>query len=211
MKPLDMYKDAVMRRAEKKRHERRTARKRLLAVCIPLCLCIGIAAAAALPHMLPISSDGTAALHEGNRMPSASDSLFAAVSVNNGQSEQTVTDPAQLDTLYTAVKTLCELTDITVASGGDETSDYMDAPLYGVGIPEIAGDHTDGEDAEFAENSNQLGYRLCFYGAHENSVTDDAVYTLQGNLLTDCSSGETQLLTTDQLHELTSLLEEVLA
>lgn len=60
MKDLQQYKDAVLKRAEEKRREQQRARRRTLALCVPLCVCAVIVGLFVFPPTFPVSEDSVA-------------------------------------------------------------------------------------------------------------------------------------------------------
>lgn len=189
MKPMQQYKDAVMCRVEEKKRERRRTQKRLLAVCVPLCLCL-VVAASFVPPLFSANLDGAT---EGTPMIEYPDFVNASIVSSDG--ERTVTDPERLAELYGVLYTLVTQTDNTSAS-------YGGLLIGDVTAPETAEDPTDGADEEVNQNGTVNGWRICF----ETEDGVQAMFTLQGNRLYDALFDETQWLTEEQTEGLTEIL-----
>ena len=56
MKELNEYKAEIFRRSEKRIQARKAARRRIIAACVPLCLCL-VVIGMALPRLMPIGTD----------------------------------------------------------------------------------------------------------------------------------------------------------
>ncbi len=68
MRSLDECKAEIFRRSERKIKQRKKTRSRILAACIPLCLCIGIGAAGVLSGGFDAKSENMAAAPESAYM-----------------------------------------------------------------------------------------------------------------------------------------------
>lgn len=198
MKSIDIYKDAVMRRVEEKQRERRKARKRLLAACVPLCLCIGIAAVTALPHMLPVSSDHA----PENSDNTTCETLEATIS--HGSSAWTLSDANEL---YLTLQALYEPVADTAVPPDSDPESILNDSSDAESIPDVTmGSVTDSTSPiygnsveESPEDGTVSGYCI--------RLSNDTSFLLQGACLTDLASGETQLLTLEQLSMVMKLLE----
>ncbi len=195
MKSIELYKDAVMRRAEHKRNERRKTQRRLLAACVPLCLCLVIVSVAIFPDWSVVSSDRAPELSNGT----ACETLEATVS--HGTATWTLTDA---DALYTTLQTLCESVDglpflsdeepesILEDNIGDDLSDVTMG-----GVPESS--PTNAADGTVSENGTIRCYRIRF--------SNEASFELTGRCLSDLKNGMILLLTEEELSSLLDLLE----
>ncbi len=179
MKPIEQYKDAVMRRAEEKRIARKRAVRRTLAVCLPLCFCLGIIGATALPRVLQIGEDRLPEMNNGMCIETSDAAVIC------GNSTIAIDDA---EAVYDAILALYD------------TDGNFTGNSYG-----SVDDLTDGADEEsFSEDLRENGslngnapYYLYFTrpeGTH--------AFLLQGSMLTDLDSGERVIVTEDQAQAL---------
>ncbi len=193
MKPMEHYKNAVMHRVEDKKRARKRALRRTLAVCLPLCLCLSIAVVAGISHRdFLVSEDGA------DGMGNAAEGT-AAATVSCGD---TVTVIENAEAVYEAIVSLYD-TRVTVADGNGSDTENHDVPesYYGNGAladssaENVSDNGSDREDGEAPASS--APYYLRFHredGLHEFCLTD--------NVLTDLASGESLLLTEEQVQAL---------
>ncbi len=198
MKPIEQYKDAVMRRAEHKRNERRKAQKRLLAVCVPLCLCLVVASVTIFPDWPAVSSDRAPEHSNGT----ACETLEATISY--GTAAWTLTDA---DALYTTLQTLCESVDGLPFLSDEEPESILEDGTDGDSLsdvtmgdaPESADPPAYGANETVAENGTIRCYRIRF--------SNEASFELTGRCLSDLKNGMILLLTEEELSSLLDLLE----
>ena len=180
MKPLEVYKDAVMNRVEDKKRARKRAVRRTLAVCLPLCLCLGIVGATVLPHALRIGEDYASGTN-GDAFVEYPDAT-----VWQGNTVIAVMDDA--DAAYATILALYE-------SDGNLTGNS-----YG-GVNDL----TDGADVEsFSEAPSDSGSEngSAPYYLHFTRPEGERVFRLQNNVLTDLTSGSTVFITEEQAQAL---------
>ena len=176
MKSIDVYKDAVMRRAEDKRRARERAVRRTLAVCLPLCLCLGIVGATTLP----IGEDHAPDMNGGLCIETSD------ATVRHGDTVIAVMDDA--DAVYNAILALYQ-------PDGNLTGNS-----YG-GVDDL----TDGADAEsFPEAPSDSGSEngSAAYYLHFPRSEGERVFLLQNLMLTDLTSGSTVFITEEQAQAL---------
>ncbi len=185
MKPMERYKDAVMHRAKQKEQDRRRARKRLIAVCVPLCVCLIITGAVALPELLPVGTDYA----EGT----SCENLEATVS--HGSSSWILPDA---DTLFLTLQSLCEpaVGGTLIPENATESvlNDGSDGNMTYGGAPETVG--TTASD-EHNENGSTYGYRITLSNGTSYLLTDNCLF----------ADGECYRLTDDEWASLMALLE----
>ena len=171
-----------MHRAETKKAEKRKATRRLLAVCIPLCLCTVLLGLTALSHNFRMSEDASPPV-TGDTCGEA-DEPSEAVIYRNG-SYYPVEDA---DAFYEAVLTLFE-TNITTADGADLENGSVGGVPNGGSSPESF--YEDGNDGSLNEKSDPC--TLIFRrpdGDHE--------FVLKDGVLTDLNTKESISVTPDQ-------------
>ena len=178
MKPMDHYKAAVMHRVEEKRAARKRAVRRTLAVCLPLCLCLSLVGAVALPRLMTIGEDHAPELNDG-----ALTTGHPGATVLHGNTVVAVINDA--DAVYNAISALYtinesaseELTGGTgeITDGGEDAESYYDSL---------------GDNGTLQESTP---YYLSF--PHSDGTH---VFMLQDGMLTDLISGDSVYLTEEQ-------------
>ncbi|MBE6763764.1 MAG: hypothetical protein E7553_05345 [Ruminococcaceae bacterium] len=126
MKPIDGYKEAVMRRVEDKKAAQKAMTRRVVAVCLPLFLCTVLLGLTALSHNFPLSED-TVPPTTGDTFDESEGTPDAAV-YRNG-----ITYPVEdADAFYEAVLSLFD-TNITGADapGSPENGSVGGVSDYG--------------------------------------------------------------------------------
>jgi len=208
VKPIDSYKDAVMRRVAEKKAAHKTLTRRVLAVCLPLCVCL-IAATTFVPPLFSANHDGATA---GTPICEYPD--FVNASIVSSDSTHTVTDPKQLAELYGTLQSLCQPSENNESASGSppdlrDDDALSDITIGGLIIPESTEDLTDGADAEDNQygtaNGAVNGQRICF----QTADGAQAMFILQGNRLYDALFDKTRWLTEEQLNNLTEMLVKI--
>ena len=157
MRSFEERKAEVFRRSENRIKERRKARSRALAVCIPLCLIITVWSVVVLPAMLPVNnknSGATAERAEDISGAAYSQNEYVRIETKNSATkDQTAVlkdDPAEIAGVYRLVQSM--LNNI-VQTGehkaedqeGQQTSGsdtYDAAPVYMIIFTAAGGDQT---------------------------------------------------------------------
>ena len=184
MRDLSDYRAEIFRRSEEKIKERKRARNRALAFCIPLCLVFTVVAFAKLPDIpfLDISAENVS---------SDSDTLFVQMEIQNSESKlQTSvvnTDADEVEEIYLLIQSAFE----TTAQEEPATDDF----------------------SQFTDTSNKVvqdslplfsssEYRVVFTSKSGETFS----YTLNGNKLTDNTTKEKIKLSNEQSFKLQSKL-----
>lgn len=157
MRSFEERKAEVFRRSENRIKERRKARCRALAVCIPLCLIITVWSVTVLPAMLPVNNKNSGATAErAEDISGAAYSQNGYVRIetkNSATKDQTAVlkdDPAEIAEIYRLVQSM--LNNI-VQAGEHKTEDqewqqtsgsdaYDAAPVYMIIFTATGGDQT---------------------------------------------------------------------
>lgn len=183
MRELNECKREILWRSQNRIHRRKQVRKRVLACCIPLVLCITVLASTAFIQQGPVM-DGGGGRKNWFGKPSDhmsgqpnTDSTAVGVTVFGFGVRKNIKDPVQTAQLYDRLRAL-------VKTGTPATD--LDGPSSG-------GDLTDGIPA--------AKYSIVFFG-----IGTDGSYTLTGNVLSCDQTGQTVVLTNTQLKELKTLL-----
>ena len=157
MRSFEERKAEVFRRSENRIKERRKARSRALAVCIPLCLIITVWSVTVLPAMLSANKKNSGATTERAESISGaaySQNEYVRIETKNSTSkDQTAVlkdDPSEIAEIYRLVQSM--LNNI-VQAGEHKTEDqewqqtsgsdaYDAAPVYMIIFTETGGDQT---------------------------------------------------------------------
>lgn len=183
MRDLSDYRAEIFRRSEEKIKERKRARNRALAFCIPLCLVFTVVAFAKLPNI-------SASDISTENVSSDSDTLFVQMEIQNSESKlQTSvvnTDAAEVEEIYLLIQSAFE----AVVQEGDMTDDHR----Y------VATSQTVVQDSLSLFSDTK--YKILF------TVKDGEIfsYTLDGNKLIDNTTNEKVTLSSEQAFELQSKL-----
>ncbi len=181
MKSLDVYKDAVLKRAEEKRREQRRNRRRALAVCVPLFVCVGILGTTALRPLWNVSED-----MNGGASPEVTDGLSATVVCKD---TTVVVDDAAA--LYEAVLGLYD----SVGGADGTTGDTGDLNCS----PESVPDQEFG-DLYYESDDEPSASPPCYL--HFTDANSTHSFLLQDGMLTDLASGARVPVTNDQAYAL---------
>lgn len=186
----------IHRRSEKIKKERKAFRSRLLLICLPLALCVGIGAVAILGGA---GSNGAGALlPEGAPLQSGSDTVTAGdvayTRLDIRRSSALLDDAVQT---RSDVATVCAVYDILVER------------YRGFGAAESVGESATDNYAvsgeETPKDSNALVGEYTF--TFSSPGGEEAVFTLVGDLLTDQTRGESYRLPAEQLEKLWQALD----
>lgn len=206
MKSIERYKDAVMQRVEQKKTAHRKAQRRILSVCLPLCLCLAVVSATVFPDLLSVGTD-----HTPENLENVTDGSVAvgytAVTIDTEVTHVTVTDTAPLLELYGALQAICNQSDSTDALSScpdTDTGDQMlpDIPYGGVTAPEMA---EEPQSNTGTSNGTSASVRICF----QTNSGENACFALRGTWLYDTANQKQYPLTDAQLVALTALLDNL--
>ena len=115
MRSLDECKAEIFRRSEIKIKQRKKNRNRVLAACIPLCLCISIGAAGVFSGAFGAKSENMAAAPESGHWNNGGNSLYLAESVG----DDVCTSDSTLNRNPASIQK-------------PEDSQYGERPIYGI-------------------------------------------------------------------------------
>ena len=194
MRELNECKAEVFRRSEERIKQRKKTRNRVLACCIPLCLCLAVCSAAFLPAMLSSekSAKNEAAdmlakeeyeYSEGNLVCSY---VTAEIKNMNGTAEdyQEIRDKAEVTRIFEV------LYSVFPNKNGSSKEDKE------------FGQESDVQDYDTNAGSKKTEYKITLTAA-DGSYT---VYILSDNELCNLSTGQTTVLSDEQLTELKETL-----
>lgn len=188
MRDLNECQAEVFRRSETRIKERRKARNRILALCIPLCLIVTVWSVMILPTMLPAreSSDNAAEGIVEENVGSIVCS-YTEVEIQNvskfPEHYEKLTDKIAVTKIFSSIHSLFVGVDGADHAGG--------------GLPDA-----DGDDNQTGNTSNPTGYMITF-STEDGSQT---VYNLNDNTLLNMMTNETVILTDTQVAELKAAL-----
>ena len=171
MRDLEQYKAEVFRRSEKKILERRKKRKRVVALCIPLALCVTVCLAALLPAMgdRKKSADrecGSNAAPENSYVCTYQEVVIQKLGDNGGS--RRVMLPEEATRIFEAVYIL----DPSIDTGYEQM--------------ETAGTEDPG-DTIYGNGEGQTGYAITFFGVDGTQVCyvleEDTLYNVTRDII----------------------------
>lgn len=201
MRELNECTAEVFRRSEKRIRERRRNRKRILSLCIPVCLIITVWAVIIFPGMIPaLDTSDLAQYAEAETVENAEGSPacpYTAVEIQDAgiypeENDRRVTDRLAVAEMFRAVQSL-----FADADGSDR---------------DVSGNCTSNENIPAAEDNlnhdltdSESKWKVCTitFTAEDGSQT---VYHLSGNTLVNGNTNETVFLSEDQAAGLLTVL-----
>ena len=187
MRNFDERKAEIFRRSEQRIKERKQNRRRILTVCVPLCLALTVGSAAILPEMLPVGPDNASG--ENALMPEYSGA--ATVSkvqidvIDPDASKDELTDESYI--LFEGTGQMYYSMESAFEKGRGEENDKPGDSQLDISTEEL-----------ILGGKHLPGYRITFVfwdGSEE-------VYTLEGYTLTNNTSAKSITLTETQRNEI---------
>lgn len=169
MRSLEECRDEVFRRTEKRIQKRRKMRRRVIACCIPLCLCMAVWTATIL-----LGGNEKCAPFEQNEAGAPLGASYVKLEIRMGEAgtdqREVITDPAEVGHIYEMLMHLC-------SGEQDDSESYHD--------------HAENASADAKR------YRITFFTPEGGELC----FLLNGQLLTNASTGEGVLLSPTQLSQ----------
>mgnify|MGYP006982386884 FL=1 len=190
MRSFEERKAEVFRRSENRIKERRKARSRALAVCIPLCLIITVWSVTVLPAMLPVNNKNSGAAAE--RAENTSDATYYSkneyvrIETKNSTAEDQTAiiknDPEEIAEAYRLVQSMLN---------GNEKNDIHRTE-----------DHEQQQTAGGNANKAASAYKITFTATDG----DQTCYMLNDHVLIDIGTNKETVLTEEQYVQLLQAL-----
>ena len=190
MRSFEERKAEVFRRSENRIKERRKARSRALAVCIPLCLIITVWSVTVLPAMLPVNNKNSGAAAE--RAENTSDAIYYSkneyvrIETKNSTAEDQTAilkkDPEEIAEAYRLVQSMLN---------GNEQNDNHRTE-----------DHEQQQTAGGNANKAASAYKITFTATDGNQTC----YMLNDHVLIDIGTNKETVLTEEQYVQLLQAL-----
>lgn len=190
MRSFEERKAEVFRRSENRIKERRKARSRALAVCIPLCLIITVWSVTVLPAMLPVNNKNSGAAAE--RAENTSDAIYYSkneyvrIETKNSTAEDQTAilkkDPEEIAEAYRLVQSMLN---------GNEQNDNHRTE-----------DHEQQQTAGGNANKAASAYKITFTATDG----DQTCYMLNDHVLIDIGTNKETVLTEEQYVQLLQAL-----
>lgn len=204
MREINEYTQEVFRRSEKRIKERKRNRKRILAVCIPLCLVVTVFSVILMPMAVSSIRTKNADDKITSNIKASLLCSFTEVEIQGGISSEyygKVTDKAVVDDIFSAVYSLFENTLEEGVYGAPQDSDES-----------LSADNYEYKDKTYRnkfESKNKLesasklnGYSIIF----TDEEGSQSVYNLIGNILLDVNACEAVVLSDAEISELLTAL-----
>lgn len=190
MRSFEERKAEVFRRSENRIKERRKARSRALAVCIPLCLIITVWSVTVLPAMLPVNNknSGLAAERAENTSDATyySKNEYVRIETKNSTAEDQTAiiknDPEEIAEAYRLVQSMLN---------GNEQNDHHRTE-----------DHEQQQTAGGNANKAASAYKITFTATDG----DQTCYMLNDHVLIDIGTNKETVLTEEQYVQLLQAL-----
>ncbi len=187
MRDFNECKAEIFRRMDNGIKERKRKRNRILAYCVPLCLCLVIFSVTMFLEMLSIGTDNAEAegtIDEGN---TNLDCVYARVEIQNNKQFPEHYEDIRDENKIISIHTL--ITDLFRNNIGTDTTDK-----------EATEDCFDGNTTENTANSEKWDYNYSIiFTAGDGTVY---VYELRGEMLIDVNTNTEIDLSAEQLGEL---------
>lgn len=188
MRDLHECRAEVFRRSNIRIAKRRKYRKRILACCVPLFVCIAVLCVAVLPVTRQVSKDSAPDRHE--MLPGDSNAMgngsYIQVEISAGDcsdQSQIITDIAQVTQILNTIQALYSSKENVPETGDDLTMETV--PFQ---------DYCDNVLGATSGNVSTITFTT--------EYADETVYTLAGNVLTSEATGQERILNDEQLAEL---------
>ena len=192
MRSFEERKAEIFRRSENRIKERRKARNRALAVCIPLCLIITVWSVTVLPAMLPVNNKNSGALAECTENISGasySQNEYVRIETRNSTAEDQAAilknDPEEIAEAYRLVQSMLNYSE---QNDNHRTEDHEQ--------------QTAGGNANKAASA----YKIIFTAADGGQIC----YMLNDHVLIESATKKETVLTEEQYVQLLQALGVVL-
>ena len=209
MRNFEERKAEVFRRSENRIKKRKKNRNRILACCIPLCLCIAVLSAIYIKNVNLFSDKrNSAESMDIDNLSGTSGFTYTSLEITNNTASseniKTENDISNIEKIYNIIH-------LSFATENEQQKEdaydqNLDAQNSGTAVKD--NNNRDSLQLETTAQSytEKLSYTITFNSYNGTKV----IYTLNGNILTDESTNQKVSLTDSQLSELQKALDLVL-
>ena len=204
MRNFDERKAEIFRRSENRIKERKRNRNRIIALCVPLCLCIAILSVIYLPDMM-ISSDKSNIADEMNMAGGVEDSsgfIYTAFEITSTKTAKSDTDKENIENIYDVIQSAFTVNDYsddveeeTTTNKGEFPQEQKPSTQKGESTLKDEENHSTGLVGYFSKG---VTYTLTFTADNGQKMT----YILYDGILTNETTNESVTLNEDQLKDL---------
>lgn len=189
----------IFRRSENRIKARKRNRNRILACCIPLCLCIAILSVIYLPDMM-ISSDKSNNAEDMNMaggVENESGFIYTSLEITSNVTAKNDTDKENIENIYNIIQSA-----FTVEDDEETATNIDEFPQTQKPESQKGESATKGEDNYSTNTSQSFGEGVVYTFTFTADNGQKTVYTLCDDILTNETTNESVTVTEDQLNEL---------
>ena len=203
MRNFEERKAEIFRRSENRIIERKKKRRRIIALCVPLCLCVAVLLTVYLPDLM-ISSEKNNFAEDtaGTTLDGATGFEYFMLEINDSNTTEKTYDGTKIKEIYGVIQSSF------TAEGEITADDAEDFDLYSdiqKGDSATKGENNGGSYPTVTTDQSDTGEQI--YIITFVSENTRQAYILKGNTLTDKATKKEVLLTDGELSALINALE----
>ena len=212
MRNFDERKTEIFRRSENRIKERKRNRNRIIALCVPLCLCIAILSVIYLPDIMILSDKGNfdEEIYVENIVDDTFVFSYSSFEISDSITTKSDTDKENIEDIYGIIQSAFTVNDYsddveqeTTTNKDEFTQEQKPSTQKGEGTLKGDNKYSTGSIEFFSKS--EVTYTLTFTDDNGEKMT----YTLCGDVLTNEVTNESVILTEHQLKELSAKVSTV--